>query len=292
MFTRTQSNISKPPFVVDRSMLVRDTGRQIAWEYLDSRYEEGAVAVQLAEQVAPGETAIDVDALEVALKKGALLDFGDSESGTVTASAAIATATTVGVTALPRAMSAGEILDFGTHKEVQLTADAAKGATSITVEALDTALAGGEVATVPAVRMVLHVADDADVGDTSITVDGADVTIPDNSVAYVDVLPRTTGKKVRAGTVMDELSDGRVVPSALNTSAVTAIGILETDAEEDSRTDAATGYGLLQGGYFYENLLPEADTNTPSVINSTWKTELLARGGFWQFKQYSDNTVS
>lgn len=291
MFTRTSSNISRPPFVVDRSMVVRDGGHQIDWDTLGPQFEEGAVAVTTAETVEPGETAVDVVALPVALKEGTLLDFGDSEGGVVTASAAIATATTVGVTALPRAMRSGEILDFGVHKEVQLTANAAKGATTITVEALDTALAGGETFTVPVVRMVLHVAADAAAGAVSITVDPADVPIESGVSAYVDALPRSTGRKIRAGTVMDELSSGQLVPSSLNTGGVTAKGILETDAEEDSRTDASTGYGLITSGSFYENLLPEA-SGSPAVINSTWKTELLARGGFWLFSQYSDDTAS
>lgn len=293
MFERVTNPASKPPFVVDRGSLDRDSGRQIDWDALvDDRYDHGAAAVVLTESVDFGETALTVEDLTKPLRVGQLLDFGNSEGGTVTASAAIATATTVGVTALPRAMRSGEILDFGVSKEVQLTANAAKGATSITVAALDTALAGGEIATVPVVRQVLRVATAADVGDDSITVDAADMPIESGDVAYYGGTIGSTGRGrfIPAGTVLAELASGKVIPRAVVTGAETAIGLLETNADELQTTDAMTGYGVLRAGMIYENLLPEADGATPSVIPTGWKTELRARGGAWQFDQYSDNT--
>jgi hypothetical protein len=80
---------------------------------------------------------------------GAKLDttqFYNTDSVLVTASAAIATATSVTVAALSGAIPSGTVLDFGTNKFARLTANAAAGATSLTVAALPTALAGGETA--------------------------------------------------------------------------------------------------------------------------------------------------
>lgn len=55
-------------------------------------------------------------------------------------------ATTITVDALSGPIPSGTILDFGAKKFAQLTADAAAGATSITVEALATALADNDAA--------------------------------------------------------------------------------------------------------------------------------------------------
>lgn len=162
-------------------------------------------------------------------------------------------ATSVPVDALPQALPKGRVLHFGTNKFATVDADAAAGATSITVLALPTALVDADVAYT-----------------TNSEVDG-----------YFLV----------AGTVVDLLANGKVVPSALGTAGVTAYGILETNAESNAPTDALSGYGCLIGGDIYENLLPEADlTQNPPVITAAWKTELAARSGRWQFHQYSDNT--
>lgn len=160
--------------------------------------------------------------------------------------------TTISVIALPVDLPAGTVLQFGLDKYATLTADALAGATTITTQPLVTALVDGDI-------------------------------------AYYDanVLP---GKRVKAGTVMDLQADGQIVPSAMASGGLTAYCILETDADELSQSDSATGYGCIISGAIYENLLPEA-TGSPEVIDSTWKTELLARGGFWIFNQYADDTA-
>jgi hypothetical protein len=163
-------------------------------------------------------------------------------------------ATTVPVLALKEAIAKGTVLNFGTNKFVTVNADAAAGATSLTTLAIPTAL---------------------------VSLDTAYHT---NS--------GLTGFLVRAGTIVDILTNGKVVPSALNTGAVTAYGILETDADSENKTDALSGYGVLIGGDIYENLLPEADlTLTPPTITAAWKTELAARSGRFQFHQYTDSTA-
>lgn len=293
MFDRVTNPMSKPPFIVDQNSIDRDTGRQIDWDALDSRYDYGAAAVVLTESVDFGETAITVEPLTKALKVGDLLDFGDRDAFVVTLSGNEAIGQTdIGVVALPGPLRAGTILKFGAGEFLEVAADAAAGATSITSVALEVAIESGDTATVPAIRQVLRVAAAAVVGAEAITVDGADVPIESGDVAYYGGTIGATGsgKFIPAGTVMDLQADGQIVPSAMESAGLTAYCILATNADEDSRTDSMSGYGVITAGSLYENLLPEADGETPSVINSTWKTELRARGGAWQFHQYGDNT--
>jgi hypothetical protein len=65
----------------------------------------------------------------------------------VGAAGALADATSVPVDALTGPLPSGTILDFGAKKFAQLTAPAVAGATSITVEALATALVDNDTAT-------------------------------------------------------------------------------------------------------------------------------------------------
>lgn len=211
---RTTTDVSRPPFVVDHSSTIRDTGRQIDWDALDERYQYNSFAVVADGVSAQGATALTVEALERAIPAGTVLRF------------------------------------LGATEYARTTAAAAAGATSIDVEALVNA-------------------------------------VEDGDIAYTG---GSGGKFVPAGTVMDLLASGKIVPSAMASGGVTAYGVLVTNADEDSRTDALTGYGVFLGGLFYENLLPEA-SGSPAVIDSNWKTELLARGSAWQFLQYADNTV-
>jgi hypothetical protein len=292
-FARTTQPTGRPPFIVDPSQIVRDTGRQIDWDALGDTFVENPQIIKLNGAAAAGAISLTVDALPVDLEPGDNLDFGTLEQVTVTAGATLVNATTLVVTALPGPIPSGTVLWFGTNKFAHTTADAAAGATSIAVTAIPVAFAGGETATFEGGVLTAVVDAHADAGATTVVVEDLPLTIPDNAEAVVrgeiggEV---TTGRHLVAGTVLDLQADGTVVPSSLGTGGLTAYGILETNADEDSRTDAATGYGVIKSGSFYENLLPEADGNTPSVINSTWKTELLARGGFWLFEQYSDNT--
>lgn len=215
MFKRVESKISRPPFVVDPTSIVRDTGRQVDWPNVDESYQHGSVAVAATAQADSSATQISVTALEKAIRAGTMLVF--------------------------------------------LTGSTASAA---------------------------FVTEDAAVGDTVIKVEALDETVANNSVANYG---GNGGRFIPAGTVMDLLPSGKLVPSAQGTGGVTAYCVLETNADEDAREDASTGYGAICAGFLYENLLPEANAGT---INSDWKTELRARGGAWQFAQYEDNTVS
>lgn len=163
---------------------------------------------------------------------------------------ALAAATSLTVVALPAFLPSGTVLDFGTNKYARTTANAEAGATSLAVAAIPTALAGTETATVV-------------------------------STAY------SGPKLLSAGTVVGDLAGGgKLRPRVVTTNP--AIGILEVTAREDDPAAALTGYGVLIGGHFYENLLPDA-SGSPKVLATAIKTELNANGTGVSFEQYGDN---
>lgn len=289
-FSRTRQNVGLPPFIVDQHGVVRDNGRQIDWDALGDTFVDNPKIVKINGAVAKGAVSITVDPLVVDLKIGDVLDFGEYDPVVVTASAALAAATSIGVTALTGPIPSGTVLDFGTNKFARLTADAAAGAVTITVAAIPTALAGGETATFKGGAQVAFVDAAADAGATTVSVEEVPLSIGDNAEAVVQQAiggELQRGRHVKAGTVLDLLANGKVVPSSLNTGGgVTAYGVLATNADEFSETDAASGYGVITSASIYDNLLPD----NANAAFATWKTELLARGGFWLFQTYADNT--
>ena len=154
---------------------------------------------------------------------------------TITATAtANAAATSITVTALLVALPTGTVLNFSNAGRFAiLTAPAAAGATSLTVEALDAAVASG-------------------------------YTAPYN-VSY------SQEKVIPAGTIMAELSSGKIVPRAARPGSETAIGILwstATEARFEPNSDSLSGYGIIIGGVIYENLLPETITSYKSELQT------------------------
>lgn len=100
-------------------------------------------------------------------------------------------------------------------------------------------------------------------------------------------------REIPAGTIMFEQADGTIVPRAqadiVNNPGHTAAGVLVSNANEDSKTDALTGYGLIKGGILFDNLLPDygnADFGTfqteleddPSTTGYGWRTFADNRG--------------
>jgi hypothetical protein len=82
--------------------------------------------------------------------------------------------------------------------------------------------------------------------------------------------------------------NGKLRPRVVTTNP--AIGLLATDAIENDRSAAQSGYGLIIGGVIYEPLLPEA-TGSPRTLAAGIKTELQAAGvstGF-VFHVYADD---
>ena len=61
------------------------------------------------------------------------------------------------------------------------------------------------------------------------------------------------------------------------TASFQAVGMLETNAAQNAASHALSGYSLLVGGVFYENLCPDA-AGDPKVIPAQYKSELVANG--------------
>lgn len=199
---------SSPSFVADPESIDRNSGRQIDWSRVGEAYRAG-------------------------------------ERYTITTSAqANAAAVAISVTALPVALPVGTVLDFtGAGEFAILTAPAAKGATSLTVEALDAQVESGDTATY--------------------------------------IVSASRSKVIPAGTVMCQLSSGKIVPRAARPGSEEAYGLLWSTAVENERNDSLSGYGLIVGGVIYETLLPETITS--------YKTELETNGTSWVWEAYSDS---
>lgn len=160
-------------------------------------------------------------------------------------------ATSITVDALPGALKAGTILKFGTAEFAYLTADAAAGATSLTVEAL---------------------------------VNG----IEDNDEA---VFAGDGAKSIPAGTIMAQLSGGKLIPRASVTGSETSTCILaSTASEKDGIGSGNQAYGGIVGGVIYQNLLPDYS----HASFATWKGELdePSVGTGWAWETYADDSGS
>lgn len=96
------------------------------------------------------------------------------------------------------------------------------------------------------------------------------------------------GKKlIPAGTAVGELLGGGLIsPRVVTTNPATLI--LETDAKEGDMSAAASGYGCIDGGNLYENLLPQSTGGPPRALPSAIKTELAAAGCRFKFYTYQD----
>lgn len=280
------------------------------------------VPVALSAAAAEGATSISVTALTKPLPAGAVLDFGAWAAVTVTADAALANATSVTVAALSGPLPAGATLDFGSKKYAKLTAAAAQGATTISVAALPTALSGGETATFAAQDKIVTTSAAAAAGDTSISIVAAPVqlaatdtttwkggtkqvrltanaakgatslTVDELQFAIPDDATATYGgsgdKVIASGTIVAELSSGKVIPRSAVTGAETAIGVLVGTAYENAKEHALTGYGVINGGVLYENLLPDRD----HADFDTWITEINSAGTGVSLQEYSDSRAS
>lgn len=68
------------------------------------------------------------------------------------------------------------------------------------------------------------------------------------------------------------------------TVAATALGIMVASAQEDSKSDSLSGYGVYVGGVFYETMLPDAGDAALALL----KTELNTYGNGFLFESYQD----
>ena len=96
------------------------------------------------------------------------------------------------------------------------------------------------------------------------------------------MVSQSNDKVIPAGTTVCQLSSGKIVPRVARPGSEEAIGILLTNATENSRNDAKTGYAVIVGGVIYENLLPETITS--------YKTELETNGTSWAWQTYADSS--
>lgn len=287
---RTTTILSRPAFIVDPASVTQNQGRQVAWPLIPLTYRRGNVIVKANGAAAKGATSITVDALPADLSIDQILNFGTLAPVTVTVgSNAAQGATSITVSALSGPIPSGTLLDFGSGAGLfaLVTADAAAAATSLTVEALPEAINAAKTATFPGGTIQARLTAPAAKGATSITVDELQFAVADNAEAQV--LGEDGGKVLKAGTVMVQVASGtyagKVVPRAVRPASESAAFLLATDAAEDSQVAALSGFGMLTGGHFFENLLPEADSGT-GLINSDYKTEL---GSWFKFEPYADN---
>lgn len=92
-----------------------------------------------------------------------------------------------------------------------------------------------------------------------------------------------TGKKeLRAGTRVRELPSGKLIAHTSATLGGALFGILETNAIQDDRSAALTGYGVIRGGAIYTALLPE-------TLAATDLDALRPVGTGFSFETYNDN---
>ena len=169
---------------------------------------------------------------------------------------------------------------------MKLTADAAEGATSLTVEALDTAIESGDTATYQGGRRLAVLTEDGSIGETALTVEALQFAIPDDAEAIADATGIGDQRMIPAGTVMCRTSADKLIPRHDATNQ-TASEILQSDAVEGSKVAAKSGYGTLIEAQVFENLLPDADTD--GNIPSAYKTEMATNGARINFSDWSDS---
>lgn len=294
------------PFAANEASLVHAPGRQIDWSRVPDSFKDGTaytITVNDAD-AAVGDTALTVDALPVAIPAGTVLDFGElaADAYTVTLNDATASIgdTDITVLALPVAIPAGTVLLFsggaGDTDEIAITAaDAAAGATSITVVKLAHAIADTATASYPGViqQQLAEVTAYAAAGATALVVEPLAGPILDNATATYSVRTASARKKIPAGTVMAQLSGGKIIPRSAVTGAETSTALLESTAVEDEEADNHdVGHGVIVGGVIFENLLPDWDGGSSGNWTDTYKDELIVAGvGMgWVWQTYADST--
>jgi hypothetical protein len=171
---------------------------------------------------------------------------------------------------------------------VSINGAVAADVTPLTVDALEQAIPAGTLLYFGQLGETVRTTALAAAGATTIAVEADHTAIEDNDTAVINGSgPKTIPAGTRVGTLLS--GDEQIVPRIAGTNP--AIGILATDANEDSKTDSRSGYGVIVGGVIYENHLPGA-TGSPRTIAAGEKTELAAAGTGFSWKQYFDSSAS
>src|ERR1051325_2826306 len=234
---------------------------------------------------AAGATSIPVDALSGAIPAGTILNFGTYAPVVVTvgAAGALANATSVPVDALSGPIPSGVVLHFGSKKFAVLTAAAATGATSITVEALPTALVDDDTATFPGGTKQARVTTAAAKAATSITVDELQFALVDDETAYYNIPGEPT--RIRAGILVgltnSELEGAANAgvkwgPAADADDVVRIIAYDVIDADKNNDVDLVRPGTLIK-----VNFLPNWSTLSTTLknkIRSTYEVTVGAPG--------------
>lgn len=84
---QTHDGLMLPPWVADDHSLMRDTGRQIAWELLTDIFRHGAVKVTVTTLAAIDDVSLLVTPLLGDLLKGEVIQFGPKKFARLTADA-------------------------------------------------------------------------------------------------------------------------------------------------------------------------------------------------------------
>lgn len=281
---------SSPGFVADWGSVARNSGRQIDFTKLGPDYEGTRYTVKAAALAAAGATSITVDALPVALPLGTILNFGNYAPVTVTINDGSISAgdTSITIVALPGPIPGGTRLNFsgGTNAQVvELNGDHAAGVTTLTVLPVDGTIANAATALFPGGTIQARLTAAAAKAATSITVDELQFKVADDAEA---IFAADGSKIVKSGTIMAELSTGKIIPRKAVTGSETAIGFLVGDAEENGKQDALSGFGLIVGGIVYKELLPDRSESG----FATWVGEINTAGPGVRLETYSDNRAS
>ena len=171
-------------------------------------------------------------------------------------------------------------------QEIKMAAAALADAVSLTVDALAQPVTAGTLLYFGESGEHTRVSANAAAGATTLAVEAPHGAIEDNDVAVV------TGagyKHVPAGTrVAQDDTTGKIRPLEDDGDVPadhTLIGLLATDANEDAKFEALTGYGVIVGANVYLELLPE-------TLDSTAQTALAAIGKGFAFETYADDRAS
>jgi hypothetical protein len=120
---------------------------------------------------------------------------------------------------------------------------------------------------------------------------GDKLYISGGSLAYANGLV-TVASVPTADTFTYVATGANATATGTITANFQAVGLLETNAAQNAGSHALTGYSLLVGGVFYENLCPDA-AGSPKVIPAQYKTELVASGCSIKFAPaYADSRAS
>lgn len=113
-----------------------------------------------------------------------------------------------------------------------------------------------------------------------ITISGANLAYANGTVTIASVPDADTF--TYAATGANATATGTIVASRV------AVGLIETNAAQDAREHALTGYSLIVGGVLYETLLPDA-TGSPKKLPAQYVTELKAAGCTFKLVPYVDS---